>query len=526
MCRFLTFPQETGGLDRMRTFRFARWADLNWKGSAGVLLLICAATSIPLGAQTFNTLHKFHQTDGANPYSTLVQGVNGDFYGTTYYGGPNNGGTVFSMTPSGKLTMVYSFCLQTSCADGVHPIAGMALATNGDFYGTTYAGGVVGGPSNGGTIFRITPGGGLTVLHSFCSQAQCADGEFPSAAPIIATDGNAYGTTYSGGAHNSGTVFKITPAGIFTVLYSFCSLKACADGEFLPAGLVQGKNGSFYGATNSGGAHNAGTVFQLTPNGRLITIYSFCSDDHLNCLDGAYPQAGLAQGADGNFYGTTTSGGEGLPECGTILSGGCGTIFKVTPTGDLTTIYSICSVQFCMDGVQSITGLIEATDSNFYGTMVTGGIHGVGTLFELNPSGTLTTLYNFCSLSKCPDGRNPYAAVVQGTDGTFYGTTRYSWSDPPTELGGIVFKLSTGLAPFVELLPAFGRVGATIRILGTNLAGTTSVTFGGTQAAFKVVSSNLITTTVPASAATGSVQLTTAGGVLTSNQEFNIKPQP
>jgi uncharacterized repeat protein (TIGR03803 family) len=207
-----------------------------------VLCLFCAATAISSPAQTgcsaaapcFTSLVSFNGTNGANPYLiSLVQGLNGNLYGTTQYGGAHAAGTIFKITPAGTLTNppLYSFCTKTGCADGYYPYAGLVLATNGNFYGTTSNGGAHGY----GTGFKITPTGTLTTLHSFAG----ADGADPVAGLVQGTDGNFYGTTHSGGAEGLGTVFKMTPAGTLTnpPLYSFCpKWPSCTDGVYPWAG--------------------------------------------------------------------------------------------------------------------------------------------------------------------------------------------------------------------------------------------------------------------------------------------------
>ena len=197
----------------------------------------------------------------------LIQARDGNFYGTTGYGGASGNscdgfgcGTVFKFTPSGTLTTLYSFCTQTGCPDGQFPKGELLQAGDGNFYGVTPEGGA----NNGGTVFQITPSGTLTTLYSFCSVGRCADGTYPIGAQVQATDGNFYGTTYGGGANLSGTVYRITPHGALTTLYSFCPASGCADGLFPAAALVQDGDGKFYGSTNEGGTSNDGTVFRLT----------------------------------------------------------------------------------------------------------------------------------------------------------------------------------------------------------------------------------------------------------------------
>ena len=154
------------------------------------------------------TLHRFDGTDGAFPYG-LVQATDGNLYGTTNVGAAQDYGTVFKMTPSGKLTTLHTFCSQSNCTDGARPAAGLVQATDGNLYGTTYEGGA----NDYGTVFKMTPSGKLTTLHSFCSESNCTDGASPTAGLVQATDGNLYGTTDGGGANGFGTVFKITPSG-------------------------------------------------------------------------------------------------------------------------------------------------------------------------------------------------------------------------------------------------------------------------------------------------------------------------
>jgi uncharacterized repeat protein (TIGR03803 family) len=314
----------------------------------------------PRGSLT--TLHTFNFTDGAGPAAVPVQDAHGTFYGTTDGGGTGrysySAGTVFSMTPSGTLTTLYSFCSQPQCADGYGPVSGLVQATDGSFYGTTAQAGI-----GGGTIFRITPSGTLSTLYDFCSQPNCADGRWPSAGLAQATDGNFYGTTEWGGASAYGTVFKITPSGTLTTLHSFCSQPQCADGEWPYAGLVQASDGDFYGTTRNGGANQSGTVFRITRSGTLTTLYSFCSQP--NCADGAFPQDVLVQATDGNLYGTTFAGGLGPSSSGTV--------FRITPSGTLTTLYTFCSQPNCTDGQWPYAGLVQATDGNFYGTTSAGG---------------------------------------------------------------------------------------------------------------------------------------------------------
>jgi uncharacterized repeat protein (TIGR03803 family) len=481
-----------------------------WKRACGVFLL-WGATALALPAQSFITLHRFDGTNTDGPFARLVRATDGNFYGTTAAGGNLSGapGSVFKVTPNGALTTLHTF----NVTDGYGSYAGLVQGTDGNFYGTTYFGGANScnfDPPGCGTVFKITPSGTLTTLHSFCSQINCADGANPFEG-LVQVNGDFYGTTNAG----PGTVFKITPSGTLTTLHTF----GPTEGSVPNGDLVHASDGNLYGTTEYGGANNpcmkangqgCGTVFKITPGGVLTTLYSFCSQGGYNCTDGYLPLAGLVQAADGDFYGTTAIGAG---------------VFKITPSGTLTTLYNFCSQANCADGFESRGELIQGTDGNLYGTTLLGGhstcTQGCGTVFSITTTGTLTTLHSFGGL----DGSYPTAGLVQDTDGNFYGVTNAGaaqgrCTDPPG--CGTVFGLSVGLAPFVETLPTSGKVGAHIKILGTNLTGATSVTFNGIAATFTVASKHGITTTVPAGATTGTVQVVTPGGTLSSNVPFTV----
>jgi|SRR5579872_2217395 len=359
---------------------------------------------------------------------------------------------LYSRFPGGTVTTVYSFCSQPNCTDGDDVAAGLTQATDGDFYGTTGFGGNIDCeyPNGCGTVFRVTAGGALRTLHTF----ELVDGDEPRGTLLQATDGNFYGTTSFGGNHLFGHINLL------------------------------------------------GTVFRITAGGKLTTLYNFGGPD------GDSPFGGLTQGTDGNFYGTTSFGGD--PTCN--APHGCGTVFRITPTGTLTTLH-----RFEMtDGALPAGGLIQATNGNFYGTTNGGYLCGAacGTVFMITPGGSLTTLHNFNGA----DGSEPNGGLVQATSGVFYGTT----GSGGTNGSGTVFSLSTGLEPFVALVRSSGKIGQTGGILGQGFTGTTSVSLNGTPAAFTVASDTYITATIPPGATTGYVTVTTPSGTLTSNVRFRV----
>ena len=287
----------------------------------------------------------------------------------------------------------------------------------------------------------------------------------------------------------------ISTAQTFTTLVNLDGSNGIATNSLVASSLVQATNGSLYGTTNSGGMYNFGTIFKITPAGTLTTIYNF------NLADGAGPVAGLVQATNGYLYGTTIIGGINGAD-------GHGTIFRITPAGALTTMHRFRS----SDGAGPTAGLVQATDGSLYGTTPAGGSNNYGTIFKITTNGTFTSLHSFDAT-----GTYPQAGLVQDTNGSFYGATSGGGTGD-----GTLFELSMGLGPFVKTLPTWGEVGSAVKILGTNLTGATSVTFNGTPAVFTVVSAAEITTTVPAGATSGNVQVVTPNATLTSNVAFQV----
>jgi uncharacterized repeat protein (TIGR03803 family) len=461
------------------------------------IIAVCFAAAMPSPAQTLTTLADFNQTNGAFPVAKLTQGIDGNVYGTTLAGGNAASlGTVFKLT-NGTLTTIYVFCSLVDCGDGEYSYSALVQNQSGNFYGTT-EGGAYG--QTFGTIFTITPAGGLTTLHVFSG----TDGQHPKAGLTFGTDGDLYGTTSQGGTSDAGTVFKITPSGTFTTLHNF----DYSDGNNPASALIQAMNGDFYGTTLFSGGNGGGTIFKITPVGALTTLYNFCSQP--NCADGEFPNGTLIQAAGGNLWGTTSGGGT-IAGCN---NANCGTIYKISAAGAFTQIYNFCAQSNCADGGQPVAGLVQGTDGNFYGATTYGGANNEGTIFKIKGTGKFTLLHTFDGT----DGASPNGGLMQSTDGNFYGTT------PTAGPGGYgtVFSLNEDLGPFVEINPASGRVGAPVIILGNNLTVATQVSFDGTPAAFTVVSSTEIQTTVPAGAKTGVVEVTMPTTTLKSNVVFRV----
>jgi len=447
-----------------------------------------------------------NQTQGASPYYvTLIQATDGNFYGTMYNGGTdatncdnyvNCGGVVFKYSPPNTYTLLYTFCVSTGCPDGRSPAAGLVQANDGNFYGTTYAGGTY----NDGTIFRITPEGVLTTLHSFCNPPNtCSpnDGSGPQAQLIQASNNALYGVT------TGNSLFKITTKGKFTLLYSF------PNGTNPTGTLMQDGTGALYGTTNGGGSYGEGTVFKSTLGGKVTTLYNFCPAT--GCHDGSRPQAGLTLGSDGKLYGTTYVGG----------SNGFGSVFKITTGGEFTSVYSFAGdANSGHDGANPNGPLVLATNGNLYGTSTSGGgPDGSGSVFEISSTGTYSSLATFVDVEPYCLGTPPWGGLLQSTNGNFYGV---QFGSQGCSTAAEFYEFNIGLGPFVTTIPSYGKVGAKIIIQGSDLTGSTSVTFNGISAGYTVDSATEITATVPAGGTTGTVTVTTPSGTLDSNVAFTV----
>jgi uncharacterized repeat protein (TIGR03803 family) len=368
---------------------------------------------------TVTPLHGFSgsPSDGSN-LATIIQGRDGNFYGTTVTGGPFNSrcstnldgcGTAFRMTPGGAVTILYAF--GSGGSNPITPTSTLLQAADGNFYGTTAEGAA--------SVYRMTPGGSVTFLTELGGPAE--------GTLIQTTDGNFYGTTRENGpgtcswrstqctpTPGSGTIYRMSPSGALTYLHVFNG----SDGSKPYAGLVRATDGNFYGTTTEGGAYGFGTIYRMTPGGALTTLHNFAGG-----ADGAHPLfSALLQASDGSFYGTTQFGGG--PANG-------GTIFRITPGGAYTVMHSFTGQYIpdgtpptgaASDGVQPSAGLVQASDGNLYGVTGGGGALGGGTAFMMSPSGVYTQLFMFAGNA---EGSSPTATLIQATDGNLYGTAQY-----------------------------------------------------------------------------------------------------
>ena len=461
--------------------------------------LACAAITFSLAAcaqaQTITYLAGQNISAPVNP-SLFILATDGNFYSDGDSGFQPNG-YIFRMTPTGQITIIHSFCAQIGCADGDQPSPPI-LGSDGNLYGVTTAGG---NSELTGTIYKLTLSGEFTTLYSFCPNPGCADGQHPNGI-VEGRDGNFYGTTFSGGANvdgGAGTIFSISPSGQFKLLYTFCSQANCADGQEPPSAPILGDDGNFYGVAQFGGTGTGavGVAYKFTPAGAYSVIYNFCSV--AKCTDGAQPLA-VSQGPHGGLFGITTAGG----------FKNCGTAFRIGPQNHYSVLHRFSDADAC----NPFNALTLANDGNFYDVL--GTFSGGGFIFQLTPQGAFTSLYDF---SCCHRGYDPAGMLFQGTDGNLYGATLYN-GEPCCS--GAIFKFSNGLSPLVQAVPTAGKVGKQVIILGNGLTGSTSVTFNGVQANFTVESDTYIKATVPKGATTGTVSVVTPSGTLNSNPQFVV----
>lgn len=361
-------------------------------------------------ATKLTLLHTFDLTDGAFPTAELLEVADGVFYGSTYTGGPNGGGTLFRITAAGELSTLFAFGNNTTAFEGSAPNSALIRAADGFVYGTTSMGGDLGGGVAGGygTVFRLSESGTLSTLHTFTGP----DGAQPFGPLLEASDGSFYGTTIGGGNGGTGTIFRLTSAGTLTTLYSFAS--DASDGSQVQAALVEGPDHALYGTTSSGGygvpGNGGGTVFRITLDGQLTTLHRFAYGD------AAGP---VVFGSDGALYGTTHIAQQ---------------VYRITTAGDFTPLYRFSCSCGTPEGAYPAGRLLLASDGRFYGANNGGGLNNKGALYSITTDGFVTPLHSFDGT----DGNGPSAGLIEGRDGRFYGTT-YSPFRPGY---GTVFKLA------------------------------------------------------------------------------------
>lgn len=481
-----------------------------------MLALLFAGAIRPAQAQTYTPLYEFgvgglYETNSF-PLGPLALGRDGNFYGTVQ--NPNGHSGIYMITPDGVATVLWwdTSPNYTQC------LTGLTLGSDGFFYGTCQQWGGNGYVSGGsGVVFRYDPSQGTNGFSVLYSWPECnTDGSLYPNGLTLGTDGNFYGTTIGNTfcPDKLGSVFQVTPTGTFTTLYSFQGFGSDGDGEAPTGPLTLGADGNFYGTTPEGGnsTSNTGTVFQITLKGKIKYIYNFTN------ANGYYPAAGVTQGADGKWYGTTQSGG----------TYSAGTLFQLTTAGKIDFLHNF---DYAVDDVSGpVNPLTLGTDGSLYGpaNCYSWGCNAES-LYKITTKGVFAVLYNGFTNpgGECPDwsvtGCYLSSPMALHPNGTFYGTTMQGGVYEGDDTGhGVFYSLSTGLKPYIILQYPRGMISTSIGIFGVGFTDANAVSFHGVAADFTVVSDTYLTATIPAGATTGYVTVTEPSQTLTSAVKLTV----
>jgi len=452
-------------------------------GLAVCSLVLLVATFAPrASAQNIQALFSFACSSSTNlcptgkSPDTLIQSADGNFYGTTSTGGNGNkaGGTIFKITPAGQLTVLHTFVADQNgnYPNGAFPTS-LVEGNDGFLYGTA------GGGPNGfgdGVAFKLSKAGAFQILHNFCDPANCSDSVSPFSL-VLGNDGNFYGASL-------GLLWRMTPTGSITVLHTFAQN---VDG-FTAWGMILGSDGNFYGTSVERAFPSA--LFRFTTSGQFTILHQW-----------RYParaSGAPAQGSDNELYGTKS-----------------GVMFKIGLDGSGYTEFALTPSTVSQPTFQAGSDIWEPWADS---TLPDGGIRQIAT------SGKLLQTIAFDGTV----GVGPLQALLQGSDGKLYGTTDAGGSVPVGDVAkGVIFRLDAGFAPpkpaSVIFNPSIGKVGSQVMIHGSHFVGTTAVTFGGVSAKFKVLNTGNISAIVPVGAGTGAIAITNKGGTTLSNNNFNVQ---
>ncbi len=465
--------------------------------------VVIAGVAVPAQAQTPTVLHTFMQTttDACAPRGNIVQGRDGNMYGggAACGAGGSGGGAIYKISPAGVESVFFNFPQQWTNCGG----AGLTLGSDGNFYGACEGG----NPATGmGSIFRLTPAGVFTDLHDFTG----ANGDsLPMYPPIQGVDGNFYGVS-GNEVQVCGNVYKLTPAGVYTNLHTFVFNSECHSSN-----LVQASDGNLYGTlADCEVVQGAGCVYKISTAGVFKEIHDFAF------TTGQVPCTGLIQGKDGKLYGATQQG----------AANGSGNIYKLTTAGVATDFHDFTNATdaSCVNNVGPPVNLLQVADGSFYGVNPAYGPNGTGSIYKLTSAGVFTA---FLFPNPPIDGDLPSSTLIQHTNGLVYGTTPSGGGGGggcPQVCQGTFFGVATGDVPFVSLEPTqkTGNVGAKVGVFGQGFTSASVVKFGGVAAKSVTLSgATYLTAVVPTGAHTGPVTVTTGTTTRTSPQTYRVKPK-
>ena len=470
-----------------------------------MFILLFSFATVPAQAQTPTVVYNFpaYGGDTCLPEGALVQGRDGNMYGTggCSPGGTNVFGGVYKISPTGVESVIAG-----SPTGWAGCNSGLTVGNDGNFYGTCQSG----NSTNFGVIYRLTPGGAYTDLHDFTDVT--GDG-FPEQPPIQASDGNFYGTTGTPELGRCGTVYQLTAAGKYKTLHAF------SGGDCLSSTLTQASDGNLYGTLRSCTITGSlGCVYKISLTGVFKDIYGFPQ-----ATTGSLPCTGVIQGKDGKLYGATNTGGaNGTGDLYKVATAGGGH----TVLHD----FNNPTDASCVNNENANTVLLnltQVTDGTIYGVNPAYGSIGNGGIFKLTSANVFSA---FLFPNPPVEGAQPAGTLIQNTNGLVYGTTpsggTNSYCTPGSFCQGVLFSVATGDAAFVNLEPTqkTGFVGASVGMFGQGFSGASVVKFGGVAAtSVTLTGTTYLTAVVPAGAHTGTVTVTTGTTTLTSPQTYKVK---
>jgi len=518
-----------------------------------VVSLLLTAAVASASPPPLNTLYNFGEQDflsiGNFQDSRLLQASDGNLYGVSAYGGANFYGFVYKITlATGQITHLHDF----DYTEGATPRGSLVQGSDGYLYGTTEAGGAnyssnclvqqFYGRGNGGTVFKSSMAGAFTKLHDFYTPDdgyQCG----PPGGVVQAADGNFYGVAVQAYPGVVPSIFKMTPAGVVTIVSLFPSDGRQGTDPY--NGVTLGKDGYLYGTMTGGGAKSqycsagCGTVYRASTTGSIELLYSFKSGASGGTGDGAFPWSELYQGQNGNFYGTTYTGGYSGTGC---TGGGCGTVYMITPAGTETVLYAFKGTS--SDGFWPLnSGVTQTADGSLYG--VTGGnpygssnmpgcyigsatqAFGCGTVYKIDSAGTLSLVDTF-ALGIGIYGIWPQSSMIAASDGNVYGTTISYGGGGYGTVYRVLLNSATPIVAISGVQPAGGPPGTGVTLTGIGFTGATKVTLGnGTSAEsipFTVQSDTQIIATVQSDAQSSAFSVTAPRCTTYADAYFYLQP--